>query len=72
MGAPVRLLQTVMESVTLDGLIPVIHEAGYDEVWNNLCRSASCYGFARTGKILPVDAVMLDSLGHVIGGYKHD
>ncbi len=32
MGAPVPLLREVMESTTLDGMIPVIHREGYDAV----------------------------------------
>ena len=72
MGAPAFLLQTVMESITLDGMIPVIHDAGFDEVWNNLCHSASRYASTRSGDALPVDTLMLDSRGHIIGGYQHE
>lgn len=72
LGAPVDLLRTVMDSVTLDGLIPVIREAGYENVWDNLCRSASRYAAARTGNTLRVDTMMLDGQGHRIGGYTDE
>ena len=72
LDAPIDLLRTVMDSVTLDGLIPVIREAGYESVWNNLCRSASRYASARTGNALRVDTMMLDGQGHRIGGYTDE
>ena len=72
LDAPIDLLRTVMNSVTLDGLIPVIREAGYESVWNNLCRSASRYASARTGNALRVDTMMLDGQGHRIGGYTDE
>ena len=72
LGAPLDLLHTVMDSVTLDGLIPVISEAGYENVWNDLCRSASRYASARTGGVLRVDTMMLDGQGHRIGGYSDE
>ena len=72
LGAPVALLRTVMDSITLDGLIPVVREAGYDSVWDSLCRSASRYASARTGNVLRVDTVMLDGQGRRIGGYEDE
>ena len=72
MGAPVSLLRRVMESVTLDGMIPAVHDAGFDEVWNRLCRSASRYASARTGDAVPVDTLMLDGRGQAIGGYRYE
>lgn len=70
LGAPVELLKTVMDSVTLDGLIPGIREAGFTEVWNSLCRAAARYAAARTGGKLRTDILMLDREGQVLGAYE--
>jgi cobalt-precorrin-5B (C1)-methyltransferase len=71
MGAPLSLLNQVMEAVTLDGLIPVIADAGYSLVWSRLCESASRYARARTHDRVRVDTQMLDNAGTVLGGF-HD
>ena len=67
MGAPTELLKSVMESVTLDGVIPQIREAGYAEVWTKLCKAASAYCCARTKGALRVDTIMLDGQGNPLG-----
>ena len=67
MGAPKELLESVMNSVTLDGVIPLIREAGYGEVWTRLCEAASMYCEARTKGALQVKTVMLDGQGNSIG-----
>ena len=67
MGAPKELLESVMNSVTLDGVIPLIREAGYGEVWTRLCGAASMYCEARTKGALQVKTVMLDGHGNSIG-----
>ncbi len=72
LGAPPDLLHSVMDSVTLDGLIPVIREAGYENVWDSLCRSASRYASIRTENTLRVDTMMLDGLGRRIGGFENE
>ena len=71
MGAPLSLLNQVMEAVTLDGLIPVISDAGYSSVWSRLCEAASRYARARTHERVRVDTLMLDNAGSVLGGF-HD
>lgn len=70
LGAPVSLLQAVMNSPTLDGVIPVIREAGYEAVWSALCRAASAYAEARVHGALRVDALMLDGQGGVLGQWQ--
>ncbi len=70
MGADRALLETVMNANTLDGLIPVIREAGFGGVWTRLCRAASAYCEARTKGAPTVDAIMLDGEGGVLGSYE--
>ena len=67
MGAPLPLLEAVRQSVTLDGLIAPIAEAGFEAVWNRLCQAACDYCEARVRHALPVDTIMLDAAGRVIG-----
>lgn len=69
LGAPVSLLQAVLASPTLDGVIAPIREAGYASVWDRLCRAASGYCAARVRRQLRVDALMLDAAGQPIGEY---
>ncbi len=70
MGAPAALLKAVMESVTLDGVIPLVREEGCDEVWTRLCKAASEYCRARIKGALAVDTVMLDGQGNPLGHYE--
>lgn len=70
MGAPPELIQSVMDSVTLDGLIPIIAQAGYGGVWNHLCQAASRYCQARTHDRIQVDTMMLDGHGQMLGEYQ--
>ena len=70
MRAPISLLEAVWASTTLDGVIAEIGEAGYARVWERLCREASAYGMARVRGALPVDTMMLDAQGRVLGAYR--
>ena len=70
MGAPRALLETVMDSVTLEGLVPEIKEAGYSGVWNVLCRRAGGYCMARTRGELKVDTLMFDRDGTLLGAFE--
>ena len=67
MGAPLPLLRQAMESVTLEGLIPAIREAGYGAVWDRLCDAAAGYASARVRGEMAVSALMLDREGRVLG-----
>ena len=67
MGAPLSLLEFVHQSVTLDGCIAPIHEAGLDAVWAHLADAAAAYAAARVHGEMRVDAVMLDAKGRVLG-----
>lgn len=67
LGAPVDLLRQVQQSVTLDGVIAPIAEAGFSAVWNSLCRAASTYCEARVRGAMQVHTLMLDSAGQIIG-----
>lgn len=67
MCAPLSLLEAVWASTTLDGVIAEIGAAGYARVWESLCREASAYGMARVRGTLPVDTMMLDAKGNVLG-----
>lgn len=69
LGAPVSLLEQVMESLTLEGLIPVIEAAGYARVWTSLCRAAASYAKARIHNKMRVNALMLDGNGQILGAY---
>ena len=70
MGAPTELMETVMKSITLDGVIPLIHERGLDEVWTRLCKAAADYCRARAKNALKVDTLMLDGQGNPLGNYE--
>ena len=60
-------MRAVMESVTLDGVIPLVRERGYDAVWTGLCKAASAYCRARAKGELAVDTIMLDGQGNPLG-----
>ena len=67
MGAPVELLEFVRQSVTLDGCISPIYDAGFDAVWTHLADAAAAYAAARIHGEMRVDAVMLDAKGQSLG-----
>ena len=67
MGAPVELLEFVRQSVTLDGCISPIYDAGFDAVWTHLADAAAAYAAARIHGEMRVDAVMLDAKGKILG-----
>ena len=67
MGAPVELLEFVRQSVTLDGCISPIYDAGFDAVWTHLADAAAAYAAARIHGEMRVDAVMLDARGRILG-----
>ena len=67
MGAPVELLEFVHQSVTLDGCISPIYDAGFDAVWTHLADAAAAYAAARIHGEMRVDAVMLDAKGQILG-----
>lgn len=67
MGAPVELLEFVRQSVTLDGCISPIYDAGFDAVWTHLADAAAAYATARIHGEMRVDAVMLDAKGQILG-----
>ena len=69
-GAPEALLRRVMESVTLDGVIPAVREAGHAGVWADLCRAANGYMRARVRGRLSADVMMLDAQGEILGVYQ--
>lgn len=71
MNAPHELLAQVWQSVTLDGMIAPISEAGLQQVWDRLCEAAVQYCEARVHDQMTVDAVMLDGKGCVIGSHRH-
>ena len=70
LGAPLPLLEAIMSANTLDGLIPVVHEAGFDAVWTRLCAAASAYCEARIRGVTRVDVMMLDGAGRVLGAFE--
>ena len=67
MGAPQDLLRQTMETVTLEGIIPAVREAGYAAVWDRLCDAAAGYASARVRGEMAVSALMLDREGQVLG-----
>ncbi|MCR4578251.1 MAG: cobalt-precorrin-5B (C(1))-methyltransferase CbiD [Clostridiales bacterium] len=69
MGAPKALTEAVMASVTLDGVIPLIRDAGYGGVWTKLCEAAASYCLARVKGALKVETVMLDGQGNLLGTF---
>ena len=69
-GAPTALLQAIMDSTTLDGVIPVIREAGWEAVWTDLCHAASRYASARVHGSLQVDVLMMDGQGRILGEWR--
>ena len=71
-GASATLLRAVMDSTTLDGLIPVIRDAGQEAVWTDLCRAAARYAGARVHGAVRVDALMLDGQGQILGAWRDE
>ena len=69
LDAPADLLRQVMAATTLDGLIPAVAQAGFGNVWSELCRAAARY--ARLRADIPMDILMLNAAGKEIGAY-HD
>ena len=67
MGAPNELLEYVRQSLTLDGCISPIYDAGFDAVWTHLADAAAAYAAARIHGEMRVDAVMLDAKGQILG-----
>lgn len=70
MGAPAELCRQVYETLTTDKAAEIIHEAGYDQVWNRIAEAAREYMRLRVRKEIEIHAVAIDFEGNVMGESK--
>ena len=67
MGAPLDLVEEVYTCKTTEAAMTLIHEAGYDGVWNKLALAAQRYCSLRVRHEVLIEIVYLDSQGKIIG-----
>lgn len=67
MGAPVKLIEAICESVTTDAAMACIRNAGYDGVWNLMARAARRYCRLRVRDEIRIGVVFVDGQGRVLG-----
>lgn len=67
MGAQVEMLERVYQSATTDAAMKLIHESGFDGVWNRLARAAQQYCSLRVRGGMKIDIVFTDAQGKVLG-----
>ena len=67
MGAPSTLLSEVMHSITLEGMISPVAQAGYAPVWDSLCNVAEVNAYEFIHGRMNVGVLIIDSFGHELG-----
>ena len=67
MGADVALLQRIQTCVTTDAIMVLVHEAGFDAVWNRIAEAAHRYCSARVRGEISIDVIVTDTSGNEIG-----
>lgn len=67
MGAPVSLIESVLESATTDAAMAAIHASGYDGVWARVCRAARRYCSLRVRGEIGIGVVAVDGAGRMLG-----
>ncbi|MBR1707874.1 MAG: cobalamin biosynthesis protein CbiD [Clostridia bacterium] len=67
MGAPHDLAEAIYACRTTDAMMPLIHEYGFDSVWDRLAEAARTYCRLRVRKKLDMDVVILSSQGDILG-----
>ena len=72
MRAPVELLEGVYAGVTTDVAIQLIHDAGFDGVWNRMAQAAQRYCALRVRNGIRIDVVFTDARGAVLGRWMED
>lgn len=72
MGAPVELLEGVLDCVTTDAAMALIHSAGFDGVWARLTRAARRYCRLRTRNEMAVGVAIVDGQGRLLGQCLED
>lgn len=70
MGAEVALVEKVMQCVTTDAAMELVHQAQMDEVWARVARAAQGYLSARVRHEIRIDTVINDTPGNVLGHYE--
>ena len=66
-GADVALLQRIQTCVTTDAIMVLVHEAGFDAVWNRIAEAAHRYCSARVRGEISIDVIVTDTSGNEIG-----
>ena len=72
MGADVELLQRIQSCVTTDAIMVLVHEAGFDAVWNRIAEAAHHYCSARVRREIKIDVIVTDTPGSEIGRYTEE
>ena len=67
MRAPNDLIESVYGCTTTDAAMKLIHEAGYDGVWNLMAKAAQRYCSLRVRREIGIDIVYLNEQGSIIG-----
>ena len=70
MGAPIKLIEGVYAGNTTDVAMALIHEAGYDAVWDRVARAAQRYCSLRVRGEIRIDTALVDGQGRLIGMYR--
>ena len=72
MGADVELLQRIQSCVTTDAIMMLVHEAGFDAVWNRIAEAAHRYCSARVRGEISIDVIVTDTPGNEIGRHMEE
>ncbi len=67
MGAPAELCRKVYGCITTDSAAAVIHEAGYDGVWDRIAAAAREYMTFRVKDSIRIETLVTDYEGNVMG-----
>ena len=67
MAAPLSLIEAVYAGNTTDAAIALIHEAGFDDVWNRLAEAARRYCSLRVRGEMTIDIAFVDGKGRLLG-----
>ena len=67
MSAPMELMKEVYAGVTTDVAVRLIHEAGYDKVWDHVAEAARRYCLERVRHEMKIDVVVATATGEILG-----
>ena len=66
-GAPTALIKKIYDSLTVQGAMDVIKEAGYSHIWQDIARTGAKKCMMRLQNQIPVAVVLLDGSGQILG-----